>query len=50
LLEFFGGIGIGFEAILQSGMVVWKYFYIDIDPIARQVATLRMRELTTRFP
>jgi hypothetical protein len=24
LLEFFGGIGIGFEALLQSGMVVWR--------------------------
>jgi len=23
---------------------------VDIDPIARQVATLRMREFTTRFP
>jgi hypothetical protein len=38
LLELFGGIGIGFEALLQSMMVVQKYFYIDIDPIARQVA------------
>jgi site-specific DNA-cytosine methylase len=31
-------------------MVVWRYFYIDIDPIARQVAASRMREFTTRFP
>jgi len=31
-------------------MVVRRYFYIDIDPIARQVAALRMREFTTRFP
>jgi hypothetical protein len=30
-------------------MVVWKYFYIDIDPIIRQVVALRMMELTTRF-
>ncbi len=50
LLEFFGGIGIGLEALLQSGMVVWKYFYVDIDPITRQVAASRMREFTTRFP
>ncbi len=35
LLELFGGIGTGFEALLQLGMVVQKYFYIDIDPIAR---------------
>jgi site-specific DNA-cytosine methylase len=31
-------------------MVVWRYFYIDINPIARQMAALRMREFTTRFP
>ncbi len=50
LLELFGGIGTGLEALLQLGMVVWRYFYIDIDPITRQVATLRMMELITRFP
>jgi hypothetical protein len=31
-------------------MVVWKYFYVDIDLIARQVAALRMMEFTARFP
>jgi hypothetical protein len=31
-------------------MVVWRYFYIDIDPIARQVVASRMMEFTTRFP
>jgi hypothetical protein len=31
-------------------MVIWKYFYVDIDLIARQVAALRMMELTSRFP
>jgi hypothetical protein len=31
-------------------MVFRRYFYIDIDPIARQVATLRMMELIARFP
>jgi len=50
LLKLFGGIGIGFEALLQSRMVVRRYFYVDIDPIARQVATSKMMELTTRFP
>jgi hypothetical protein len=49
LLEFFGGIGIGFEALLQSRMVVWNYFNVNIDPIARQVAASRMMELITRF-
>ncbi len=50
LLELFGGIGTGLKALLQSRMVVWRYFYVDIDPIARQVAPSRMREFITRFP
>jgi len=31
-------------------MVVWRYFYVDIDPIARQVAASKMMEFTVRFP
>jgi len=50
LLELSGGIGTGLEALLQSGMVVRRYFYVDMDPIAKQVTTSRMREFTTRFP
>jgi hypothetical protein len=50
LLKLFGGIGTSFKALLQSGMVVWRYFYVDIDPITRQVATSRMMELTAKFP
>jgi len=50
LLKFFCGIGIGLEAILQLGVVVQKYFYIDIDPIAKQVAASKMREFTAKFP
>ncbi len=49
LQEFFSVIGTNLEALLQLGMVVWRYFYIDIDPIARQVAELRMMEFTSRF-
>ncbi len=50
LLKFFGGITIGLKVVLQLGMVVRTYFYVDIDPIVRQVAASRMMELTTRFP
>jgi hypothetical protein len=31
-------------------MVVWRYFYVDIDPIARLVAALRMMDLIAKFP
>jgi len=50
LLELFSGIGISLEALQQSGMVVRRYFYIDIDLIARQVAASKMMELIARFP
>jgi hypothetical protein len=50
LLELFGGIGTGLEGLLSSRMVVQRYFYIDIDSIVRQVATLKMMELTAKFP
>jgi hypothetical protein len=50
LLEIFCGICTGLEALSQSGMVVWRYLYINIDPIARQMAALKMMEFTTRFP
>jgi hypothetical protein len=42
LLELFGGIGTSLEALLQLGMVVWKYFYINIDFIARQTLASKM--------
>jgi hypothetical protein len=31
-------------------MVVWRYFYVDIDPIIRHVAASRMMELIAKFP
>jgi len=49
ILELFGGINIGLEALLQSGMMVRKYFYINIDLIVMQVVASIMMELTTRF-
>jgi len=31
-------------------MVVQRYFYVDIDPIIKQMVTSRMIKLTARFP
>jgi hypothetical protein len=31
-------------------MMVQRYFYIDIDPIVRQVVAFKMMELIARFP
>jgi hypothetical protein len=30
-------------------MVVQRYFYVDIDPIVRQVAALKMMKFIARF-
>jgi hypothetical protein len=49
LLKLFGGIGTCLEVLLHLVMVVRRYFYVNIDPNARQVATSRMMELTTKF-
>jgi hypothetical protein len=49
LLKLLGGIGTCLEALLQSGMVVRRYFYVDIDPIIKQVAASIMMELIARF-
>ncbi len=48
LLKLFGGIGTSLKTLLS--MVVWRYFYVDIHPIAKQVVTSKMMELITRFP
>jgi site-specific DNA-cytosine methylase len=49
LLEFFGGIGSSLVAILQAGLKVKRYIYIDVDEVARQVAKRHSRRLRTQF-
>ncbi len=50
LLKLVGGIGTSSEALLSSRMVVQRYFYVDIDPITRQVVASKMIELIAKFP
>jgi hypothetical protein len=38
LLELFGGIGNGLIAVLQAGLKVKCYIYVDVDEAAREVA------------
>jgi hypothetical protein len=35
LLELFGGIGNGLVAVLQAGLKVKRYIYVDVDEVAR---------------
>jgi site-specific DNA-cytosine methylase len=50
LLELFGGFGNGLVAVLQAGLKVKHYIYIDVDEAARQVAKRQSRRLRTQFP
>ena len=50
LLELFGSIGSGLAAVLQAGIKVKQYIYVDVDDVARQVAKQHSRRLRTQFP
>jgi hypothetical protein len=48
LVELCAGIGAGLEAALLSGIKVNKYVYVDIDPLARDIARFRVANLSAR--
>jgi site-specific DNA-cytosine methylase len=50
LLELFGGIDSGLVAVLQAGLKVKRYIYVDVDEVARQVAKRHSQRLRTQFP
>jgi hypothetical protein len=50
LLELFGSIGNGLVVVLQAGIKVKRYIYVDVDDMARQVAKQHSRRLRTQFP
>jgi site-specific DNA-cytosine methylase len=49
LIEVCAGISSGLEAVLLNGWKVKRYFYVDIDPIARDIARFRVANLSARF-
>jgi transposase InsO family protein len=50
LVELCAGIGAGLESALLSGMKINKYVYVDIDPLARDIARFRIANLSAQFP
>jgi hypothetical protein len=50
LLGLFGGIGTSLAAVLQAGIKVQQYVYVDTDDAARQVAKHHLRRLHVWFP
>jgi transposase InsO family protein len=50
LVELCAGIGAGLESALLSGIKIEKYIYVDIDPLARDIARFRIANLSAQFP
>ena len=50
VVELFGGLCAGLEMVLSCGFSVSQYFYCDVNPTARLLASHRMAILSTRFP
>jgi hypothetical protein len=50
LVELFGGLGAGLEACLRNGVVIKRYIYCDIDPVAQAAVRDRMCQLSAAFP
>jgi hypothetical protein len=40
----------GIEAVLLSGIKVNAYYYVDRDPVAREIAQFRLANLSAKFP
>ena len=50
LIELCGGMCVGLEMLLRSGVKVNQYFYSDIDPKARAVAEFRVANFSAQYP
>ena len=49
LFKLFGGIATGLGVVLQTGVVVHKYLYVDSNPLAAKVAHFQIKELAQLF-
>ncbi|BBN20292.1 hypothetical protein Mp_8g17980 [Marchantia polymorpha subsp. ruderalis] len=50
LLDLFGGISTGLAVVLQSGILVRRYLYVEKDETARRVSSRHVAQLMRRFP
>ncbi|PTQ34011.1 hypothetical protein MARPO_0084s0073, partial [Marchantia polymorpha] len=50
LLDLFGGISTGLAAVLQSGIPIRRYLYVEKDETARRVSSQHVAQLMRRFP
>ena len=50
VLELFGGLSAGVEALLRMGITVRKYIYCDISLSARAISRFRLHGLSLKYP
>ncbi|BBN16821.1 hypothetical protein Mp_7g09570 [Marchantia polymorpha subsp. ruderalis] len=50
LQDLFGGISTGLAAVLESGILVRRYLYVEKDETARRVSSRHVTQLMHRFP
>jgi hypothetical protein len=50
LLELCACLASGIEVVLLSGIKVDAYYYVDRDPVAREIAQFRLANLRAKFP
>ncbi len=50
VLDLFSGISIGLATMLQTGIPVQKYFYMERDETARKVSSRHLTLLIRRYP
>jgi hypothetical protein len=50
VLDLFGGISTGLATVLQVGILVWKYLYVERDETARRVSSHHLALLMRRYP
>ncbi len=50
MLDLFGGISTGLATVLQAGILVWKYLYVETDETTRRVSSRHLALLMQRYP
>jgi hypothetical protein len=50
VLDLFGGISNGLAAMLQAGILVRKYLYVERDETAKRVSSRHLALLMQRYP
>jgi len=50
VVDLFGGIGVGLEMALRSGLHIKRYYHVDLDGVTRQIMQHRLSVLQQQYP